>query len=316
MIPFKKLNLADKDLIQRFTKQSGRRTADMLFANMYGWRHITNIHYAIVEGMLVLRYEMKGSFTYSLPIGNGNLRFVLMQMLEDAQTMRFKCRIFGIPENCKADVESAMPGHFDFVSDEASSDYMYKRESLATLEGKKLQAKRNHVNKFFKLYPEAKYMELTEELVPKCKDLEKKWNAEQMEENTYISRKDEYNYTTCLLDNFRSLGLKGGVVMIGDEVAAFTLGGYINDETFDVCVEKADSSYEGVYAVIAQAFAASLPDTCVYVNREEDMGLEGLRQAKRSFAPEEMLVKWVAVPRLAYGQSIFYNNEDMVPSMS
>lgn len=316
MIPFKKLNLADKDLIERFITKSGRRTADMLFANMYGWRHVTNVHYAIVEGMLVLRYEMKGSFTYSLPMGNGNLRFVLMQMLEDAQTMRFKCRIFGIPENSKADVECAMPGHFDFVADEASADYLYTRESLVSLKSESLSAKKSLVDKFFKLYPEARYVELTEELASKCKGLAKKWNNEQMVESAYISKVDEYDYTICLLDNFVALGLKGGAIMIGDEVVAFTLGGYICNTTFNVCVEKADASYEGIYAAVNQAFAASLSDDCLYVNRESDMGVESIRKEKRSYEPKEILVKWMAVPRLTYGQSIFYNNEDMVPSMS
>ncbi len=316
MKPFKKLAVSDRDVVQRFTMNSGRMTADMLFANMCGWQHITNMGYAIVEDMLVIRGSMNGCFMYSLPIGRGNLRFVLMQMLEDAEKLGMKCRIFGVPEDKIEEIERAMPGHFDFCAEDSNSDYIYTRESLVALAGKKLQPKRNHVNKFNKLYPDARFVELTEELVPACRQLEKRWNDEQPESESYISKADELQFTNFILDNFRALGLRGGVLLVGDEVAAFTVGGPISDKVFDVCVEKASLKYEGAYAVVNQLFAASVPEEFVYINREEDMGIEGLRHAKQSYHPNMLAKKYVAVPRMNFGQSIFCNNEKMIPPPS
>ncbi|MCM1311648.1 MAG: DUF2156 domain-containing protein [Bacteroides sp.] len=316
MRPFKKLTIRDKEAIQRFTMESGRMTADMLFANICGWQHITNMSYAIIEDMLVMRGNMNNSFIYSLPIGRGNLRFVLMQMMEEAENFGARCRIFGIPEERIEEVERAMPKHFEFYAEESNSDYIYKRENLVSLAGKKMQAKRNHINKFHRSYPNAQFVELTEAYVPACKQLEIEWNKTHSEDGSYISKADELTFTNFILDNFRLLGLCGGVLLVDENVAAFTIGGPINNSTFDICVEKADARYDGAYTVINNLFAASLPEKFVYINREEDMGIEGLRQAKQSYQPEKLLKKYVAVPRMSFGQSIFYNNERMVPPPS
>lgn len=316
MKPFKKLTINDRDIIQRFTMNSERMTADMLFANICGWQHLTNMGYAIIEDMLVMRGNMDGSLIYSLPIGRGNLRFALMQMLEEAENLGMNCRIFGVPENKIEEIERAMPAHFDFYAEDSNSDYIYRRDSLVTLAGKKLQPKRNHINKFHRAYPNAQFLELTEEFIPACKQLEQSWNQELNEDDSYISKSDELTFTNFILDNFRSLGLRGGVLLVDGNVAAFTIGGPINEQTFDICVEKADTRYDGAYTAINHLFASSLPDQFVYINREEDMGIEGLRHAKQSYHPDMLLKKYAAIPRMSFGQSIFYNNEKMVPPPS
>lgn len=316
MKPFKKLTINDREIIQHFTMHSERMSADMLFANICGWQHLTNMSYTIIEDMLIMRGNMNGSFIYSLPIGHGNLRFVLMQILEETENLGMQCSIFGVPEDKLEEIERAMPKHFDFYAEDSKSDYIYKRESLVTLAGKKLQPKRNHINKFHRTYPDAQFRELTEEFIPACKQLEYTWNQEHNDNDSYISKTDELTFTNFILDNFQALGLRGGILLVNGNVAAFTIGGAINDHTFDICVEKADVRYDGAYAVINHLFASSLPEKFIYINREEDMGIEGLRHAKQSYHPEILLKKYVAIPRMRFEQSIFYNNEKMVPPPS
>ena len=99
------------------------------------------------------------------------------------------------------------------------------------------------------------------------------------------------------LRNFEALGLTGGALVIDDHIVAFTYGSPINGITFGVHVEKADTSYEGIFSVINQEFVAHIPETYTYINREEDLGLPGLRKAKLSYNPAVLLEKFGAVKR-------------------
>lgn len=318
MIPFRSVSMSDRKVFEAFTLNGKRRNASGMFANILGWKHITNVSFAIVEGMLVQRYENKGRFAFSVPYGNGNMRIALMQLLEISEAMGYGCSLFGVPEELIPVIENALPGYFSFSSDDADSEYIFLREHLATLSGKKLQHKRNHVNKFESLYPQAIYKEITDDLIPQCKDLEKRWNDERLkdEEQSYILPADERIFTNMMLDKRNELGLRSGALLVDGRVVAFTLGGAVTSDTMDVCVEKADPEYEGSYAMINKKFAESLPEQYTYINREEDMGIEGLRQAKMSYVPEILLKNYVAVPKIKFEDSVFYNNEGMVPPPS
>jgi hypothetical protein len=114
MIPFKNVTLADRPVIERFTLSGECENAALSFDNVWEGRHETNARYAIVEGMLVFRFETDGRFTYSMPLGRGNLRFALMQMMEDADTMRMSCRLSGLTEKDIDAVKTAMPGYYAF----------------------------------------------------------------------------------------------------------------------------------------------------------------------------------------------------------
>ena len=105
---------------------------------------------------------------------------------------------------------------------------------------------------------------------------------------------DERRFMTAALQHMDQLDIQGGVLYVGGKIVAFTFGAPINQETFDTCVEKADTDIEGAYAMINYEFANHIPEQYVYINREEDLGLEGLRRAKLSYHPEILLEKYVA----------------------
>lgn len=175
-------------------------------------------------------------------------------------------------------------------------DYIYLREDLATLRGKKYQSKRNHINNFKKQYS-YEYVPITPDIVPQCLKLECKWYKANNGDNDEEELNDERRSLTYALHHFDSLSLIGGALRVDNEIIAFSFGAPINHNTFGVHVEKADVNFDGAYTVINQEFASHLPEQYTYVNREEDLGIPGLRQAKLSYQPTILLEKSAAIKK-------------------
>lgn len=134
---------------------------------------------------------------------------------------------------------------------------------------------------------------MTPDLVPECLKLEEEWcRANNCEEQLALGA--ERKSMTYALNHMEALGLTGGVLHVNGKIAAFTYGAPINHETWDTCVEKADTGIEGSYAMINYEYANHIDEQYIYVNREEDLGLEGLRKAKLSYQPVILLEKCIA----------------------
>ncbi len=284
--------MSDKDKIQSYTLHSARQNCDLVFANLCSWRFLYHTVWAEKDGFLVLKFRTEDGWAYMLPVGNGDLRKVLTDLMADAQACGHSFRLFGICNDTMPEIELLMPEQFRFSVDRNYADYIYSRESLATLQGKKLQSKRNHINRFKHTY-RYEYLPLSPDLVPECLALERKWfraNTEQ-EQRALLAEKESMTYALKHLDK---LDITGGVLCVEGNIAAFTFGAPVNQTTFDVCVEKADVSVEGAYTMINNAFVNHLPAQYLYINREEDLGIEGLRAAKLSYQPVCILEKYMA----------------------
>lgn len=246
-----------------------------------------------MDNYLLLRFYAGEELAYMMPVGTGDVKPVLEALIKDAEEMGAKLRMLGVCVGMKADIEAAMPGRFTFTEDRDYFDYIYLRTDLATLKGKKFQAKRNHINKFKKQYPDYEYKPLTPDLVPECLKLEEEWcRANNCEEQLALGA--ERKSMTYALNHMEALGLTGGVLHVNGKIAAFTYGAPINHETWDTCVEKADTGIEGSYAMINYEYANHIDEQYIYVNREEDLGPEGLRKAKLSYQPVILLEKCIA----------------------
>lgn len=293
MIPFKDITPADKAVITSYTLNSPRRNCDLSFSNLCSWRFLYGTQYAVMDGFLLLKFWAAGELVYMMPIGQGDLRHVLDALIDDAHHEGQPLCLLGICTDMCDELEELMPGQFTFTADRDYADYLYLRTDLATLAGKKLQPKRNHVNKFKRTYPDYQYTPITPDRIGECLDLEAEWclaNNCQQHEGTGNERRA----LTYALDHFEELGLTGGILHVGGRIAAFTFGMPINRDTFGVHVEKADTSIEGAYAMINYEFANHVPPQYVYLNREEDLGIEGLRKAKLSYQPAIILQKYSA----------------------
>ncbi len=291
-ITFKEVTLEDKELIQSFTLNSNRRNCDLSFSNICSWRFLYHTRFAVIDNFLVFKFYADGEPAYMTPIGSGNYPSVINRLIADAEAHNEPFCMLGVCSDICKEIETLMPDKFSFTLNRDYADYIYLREELATLKGKKFQAKRNHVNKFRKSYS-YHYSELTPELVPECLRLESQWcKANNCHEQEDLC--DERKAIIYALTHFEALGLTGGVLSIENQIVAFTFGMPINRETFGIHVEKADVNINGAYAMINYEFANHIPESFLYINREEDLGIEGLRKAKMSYHPVTILEKYTA----------------------
>ncbi|NDV84872.1 DUF2156 domain-containing protein [Bacteroides sp. 51] len=289
MISFKDLTLEDKETIIKYTMNSDRRNCDLSFSNLCSWRFLYDTQFAEVDGFLVLKFRANEKLAHMMPIGKGDLKKVVEDLEANALEEHEELWMLGVTPDMKEEIEKSMPGKFIFTPNRDFSDYIYLRTDLATLSGKKYQSKRNHINKFKKTY-NYEYVDLTPDHIQECLRLEAVWckqnGCEEQEGMLNENRAIIYALT-----HFEKLGLTGGLLRVDGKIAAFTFGMPISHDTFGVHVEKADINIDGAYTMINYEFANHIPEQYTYINREEDLGIEGLRKAKLSYHPAIILEK-------------------------
>lgn len=289
MIPFKDLTLQDKETITDYTMNSHRRNCDLSFSNLCSWRFLYDTQFAEVDGFLVLKFRAGEKLAYMTPVGEGDLKKVIVALEENAREEREDFCMLGVTPDMKEEIEAVMPGRFTFMANRNYADYIYLRTGLASLTGKKYQSKRNHINKFKKMYS-YEYVPLSPEHIQECLRLEAEWcKTNHCEEQEGML--NERRAIIYALNHFEKLGLTGGLLRVDGKIVAFTFGMPINRDTFGVHVEKAHTDIDGAYAAINYEFANHIPEQYTYVNREEDLGIEGLRKAKLSYQPVIILEK-------------------------
>lgn len=302
-IKFVPITINAKEIITSFTLPSNYQNCDFSFSNMCSWRFLYDSEFAVIDNFLLIRFwiENKKRVAYMMPVGNGNLRQAISLLEEDSLRLGHPLCMLGITPDAKRQLEEAMPGDFYYIPERDYFDYIYLREDLISLKGKKLQPKRNHINKFTKTYP-YEYISITPGIVSQCLDLERLWFNENKDSDDEKELNDERRSLQFALQHSEELGLIGGAIKVAGNIVAFSFGAPINHNTFGTHVEKADVNYEGAYAIINKEFAAHLPEQYTYINREEDLGIPGLRQAKLSYNPAILLEKCAVIKRSESGK--------------
>ena len=296
---FKPITIKDKEAITAYTFSSNLMNCDFAFANMCSWRFLYDSEFAIADNFLFIRFYIKQHRVYMFPIGTGDLKQAIEKIEQDAAANDNQLRIFGVTPSGKNRIETLFPGEFTFTANRNYFDYIYRREDLLTLQGKKYQPKRNHINKFTKTHSFT-YLPITREMIPECMELEYKWYQAHYTEEDAEALKFENRSMLYALNHFDALGLTGGAIRIGNEIIAFTYGSPINHCTFAVHVEKADIRFDGIFSVINRELVAHIPKQYLYINREEDLGIPGLRQSKLSYRPTILLEKNMALKMMSY----------------
>ncbi len=290
MIPFRPITLEDRALIHPFLHKNTYRNCDFSFANMYCWIHKYNTTYAIQDGFLLLRFHSGNEAGYMFPLGDGNIKEAIDLIFADAAEQEENSFLYMTKEMFEM-LDGFYPRQFQFHSDRDWFEYIYTSESLISLTGKKLQSKRNHINKFKRTYPSYEYLPITREIIPGCLDLYNRWCQENggcMEDESLAA---ECEYTRKAFRHFEELELTGGALRVEGNIIAYSYGQPLTTDTFGVHAEKSLYEIEGGFAMINQQFAEHVCSGFVYINREEDMGLASLRQAKLSYQPAFLLEK-------------------------
>lgn len=291
-IKFRRPELEDRALINEYLSHTNTRRCEMTFANTYLWSRHYNVGFALVEDMLVFgRMEEEMSFTF--PVGGGSEKKAIDALMAFCEEKGMPFQLHNVTSKDFDKLESLYPGEFSIQYDRDYADYVYERDKLAALSGKKYHSKKNHVNKFKKTYPDWTYEPITKDNVEECFQMALRWrelNGCEEDEEKHA----EICVTLNFLRLFDELGMKGGILRVGGEIVAFTIGEPAsNPDTLVVHIEKAFAHVPGAYAMINQQFAEHEGKGFTYLNREEDMGEEGLRQAKTSYKPVFLIEKGV-----------------------
>lgn len=291
-LEFHQITMADKAWMDALFAEDNRNACEYTFANNFIWREVYQVEVTCMDGCGVIRFMDDGKRAYSYPIGSGDKKAVIEKLLflchEEKQTLTMS----PLSERDKKELEEWFPGRFCVWGDRDDYDYIYSREKLATLAGKKLHGKRNHIARF-KDGDDWSYEPMTSENVEECRRMtytwvkmrSEKWNEEMEQEIAVLHE---------AFDHRKELGLVGGVLRKKGEIVAFTMGEPLNSDTFVVHFEKAYPEMQGAYPMINQQFVLHACENFTYINREEDTGDAGLRKAKLSYYPEILLKKYVA----------------------
>lgn len=286
MIDFKPVDIEDKNLMTRYFHSVNYRNCDFSFATVFCWSHKYQTAYAILDGFMLVRFLCDdGLPCYMMPIGEGNMSSILREILKDSCERKERFRIHAITSEMFDVLDKALPDTFLFNEDRDYFEYIYQVSDLVSLSGKKFQPKRNHINQFKRLYPNYSYKELTASLIPLCLDLYKEWQSIHLSKYPDADLVDEKISVDLAFKYYYLLELKGGVLFVDNKIVAFTYGEQITSDTFAIHAEKALHSVHGAYPMINQLFAEQEAKNFVYINREEDLGIESLRQAKMSYHP-------------------------------
>ena len=295
MLSFHPLSLADKEFIDAIAAAENSRSADFVFGNMFLWNGKYRQSVCRHGDRLMVRAEGEHLPIFPFPVGSGDLESAIRALLDYTREEGYSLVLRGVELHHKEQLENLFPGHFSFVHDRDYDDYIYSAEKLSSLSGKKLHGKRNHINRFEASYPDHRFEPLTPEHFPGCIALLDEWSSLVSEGEHLVS--DEREAIELAFENYDALGLMGGALFVGDQLAAFTIGEQISSDTFNVHFEKARGDIDGAYPMINREFVryvlSELPHIR-YVNREDDMGLENIRKSKLSYRPEMILEKYSA----------------------
>lgn len=293
MIEFKQIEISDKVWVDELLKFSDYRGAEYCFTNLFIWSGIYNSKIARYKDFILLKTGKGETTHYLYPAGRGDKRDVIEYLIKDAKEREVEFSFIGVSSQTKEELTEFYPNRFEYKPMRDSFDYIYESEKLISLSGKKLQSKRNHINRF-KEQQNWQYEELTEEKLPEVIAFNAKWCKSI---DCYIS--ETLDWEACAvakcLANYPYLNLKGGILRLDGEIVAYTIGEPINSDTVVIHIEKAFADVRGAYPMINREFAERIAAGYKYINREDDIGDIGLRQAKESYYPVFMQEKYATI---------------------
>ncbi len=296
MIDFIPANTTHKELYESYFTDNRERGCEYSFANlvMWGQQNIAEVHSTLVR----LSYY-GGHIAYAFPVGSGNKQKALREIIADAEERKIPCVFMGVYEEDKNLLETMFEGKFRFVEARDSFDYVYDINDLCDLSGRKFHSKRNHLHRFKDSCPDYTFEKITKDNINIVKDFASSWYKEKLAANPVSDFDMEQIALGRAMQNFEALGMEGLLLKCKDEILGFTMGSRLSSTTFDIHFEKATDNIQGTYAAINNGFALYLRDkypALLFLNREEDMGIEGLRRAKESYRPHHLVEKYMAFP--------------------
>lgn len=292
MIEFKEVTLQDREWMNQCFKEADLKGCEYCFAGCFIWRNAYNTKVAFVDGFCCMISGKESAPIYTFPAGKGDLKAVIQTLWEDAKSRNVTFTIRALTEEQAKFINETFDDAFEITTNRGESDYIYTVEKLSNLSGKKLHGKRNHIARF-KDNPNWSYEPITSENIEDCLIMNEKWR-QKYNSGEEDGLDKELRAVKEAFEHFSELKLQGGLIRREGEVVAYSIGEPLSSDTFVVHIEKAFADIQGAYPIMNQQFVLNNCQDFTYVNREEDMGDEGLRKAKLSYYPDILLDKFTA----------------------
>lgn len=293
MIQFKEVAITDREWISDLMRKTGCIGSEFTFSNLFNWSAAHTVRIGMAEGFLIVR-SGKNNHRYMMPIGSGDITSALAAIEKEAKEHKEKTLIYGLNKETIENIERLLPGRYVFEPARDNFDYIYEREKLSLLPGKKYHGKRNHIARFKENNPDWNYERIDNRNIDEAIEMNLEWCRQRGCDQSEGLQKE----SCAVMRGFKyyfDLGLLGGLIRVNGKVVAFTFGSPVCENTFVVHVEKAFLDIQGAYPVINQQFVKNELEAYQYVNREDDVGDEGLRRAKESYRPAFMYERYCAV---------------------
>ncbi len=294
MLDFHRLSPEDREEYLSLITATREPGCEYSFANVSLWGRQ---RVAFSGGFVLFFSQFDRRTLYPFPQGRGNLKQALDTLIADARARGIPFRLSGMTSGECALAESLYPGQFHFHTDRDGFDYVYAIDDLAQLKGKRYQSKRNFSNRFRAQHPDAQLLPLDGENLPLIREMLEIWFAQRLEFDPNADFRLEQIALNRAFERYRELKMEGLCLIEDGKCLAFTMGSPLTDNTFDIHFEKALEGADGAYAFINQSFAQHLREkypNLQYLNREDDMGIPGLRKAKLSYHPHHLVAKYWA----------------------
>jgi len=304
MISFHSPTLEDGDWIRSIIASDNCRNDFYSFGNLFlnlvpdASSSDECIKVACHNGRLVILYrDYKSGINYFLyPIGEGDTKTTILEMKDYADSHHFPFLLV-LDADHRKEFETAFPSDYKRIPLRDRFDYIYYADKLSTYSGKKLHSKKNFCNRFEREHPNWQFVPLSRKLFPQCMDMLRQWmidNAARLEPDI----QNEHKMIEQAFANFAALRLEGGVLMENGSILGFSIGELVTPDCMTVIFEKAFTSIPGCYSMVCREMTLQSMrnhPSLVYMNREEDLGLEPLRISKLSYHPEFLLEKFSVI---------------------
>lgn len=278
---WEQIDIESKELFQDFLKGKFK-TSDLNFTNILLWSKSEEMKFLIEDETLYIKGEYEGENYYFPPIRKDDNKEKLIEAFKKISDEGIK--VVFIPEEYKNILEN----RFDLQEKRDSFDYIYLQKDLAELKGRKFSSKKNKINKFKRIY-EYTYEKISKDNINEIREFQRKWTEFRKEDKIIVSETMGIEY---LLDNYEILDLRGGLIKVEDEIVAYAFGEKLTDDMGLIHIEKGLAEYQGCYQMINMYLAKEEFSDVKFINREDDFGSLGLREAKMSYQPIELLKKY------------------------
>ena len=287
---FKKIEISDKQKITPFLMRHNELTCEVSFVNLLLWQSLYKSCYCIEDDILYIKSHSSKGDAYSLPFGD--VSHGMKKIIEHQGCLPD----IWAQEGPRFNSFKSLYRHcYDFYEIRDEFDYIYNSSDLINLSGKKYHSKRNHISAFSKRF-DWRYEQIGLENIKNIRTCANAW-YEQYGNDLSKELKSERNGIDMMLQKMEQLDIIGGAIFVDDMAVAFTLGAPINQQVFNIHIEKAIPGFESAYTLINREFAARNLASYKYINRENDMGIEGLRKAKLSYKPQIILPKYLCTKK-------------------